>query len=130
MTVFIAVVHKEKDSAYGVHFPDVPGCFSAADSKEDIVRNAIEALTLHLEGEKLPKARDAFELQEEVEDDLKEGAFLLGIPFIRPLKVMKRVNVSFDAGVLQSIDHMAHERNLTRSAFLAEAAVKEIEGVH
>ena len=31
MIVYHAVVHKDEDSAWGVHFPDLPGCFSAAD---------------------------------------------------------------------------------------------------
>ena len=31
MTYYIGLVHKEKDFAFGVQFPDVPGCFSAAD---------------------------------------------------------------------------------------------------
>jgi hypothetical protein len=31
MKYFYAVVHKDEGSAFGVHFPDLPGCFSAAD---------------------------------------------------------------------------------------------------
>jgi hypothetical protein len=28
MKTFIALVHKDEDSAWGVSFPDLPGCFS------------------------------------------------------------------------------------------------------
>jgi predicted RNase H-like HicB family nuclease len=30
--IFIAVVHKDPDSAFGISFPDLPGCFSSAES--------------------------------------------------------------------------------------------------
>ena len=46
---YFAIVHKDEDSAYGISFPDVPGCFSAADREEDIIANAIEALSLYFE---------------------------------------------------------------------------------
>ena len=45
---YIALVHKEAGSAYGVSFPDLPGCVSAGDSFEDAVASAIEALGLHV----------------------------------------------------------------------------------
>jgi len=46
MKYFYALVHKDDDSAFGVTFPDLPGCFSAADRIEDVVPNACEALDL------------------------------------------------------------------------------------
>ena len=55
MIVYHAIVHKDEDSAWGVHFPDLPGCFSAADELVDVQANASEAVTLYLEGEKPPK---------------------------------------------------------------------------
>ena len=53
MKVFYAVVNKDKDSAFGMHFPDVPGCFSASDTEEDLVSNACDALICHLKGKRL-----------------------------------------------------------------------------
>jgi len=44
-------VHKDPDSAYGVTFPDFPGCFSAADDLEAVSRLAHEAVEVHFEGE-------------------------------------------------------------------------------
>ncbi|BAI95836.1 conserved hypothetical protein [Sphingobium indicum UT26S] len=49
MKYFYAVVHKDADSAFGVSFPDLPGCFSAADRLEDVLPNAVEALELWFE---------------------------------------------------------------------------------
>jgi predicted RNase H-like HicB family nuclease len=44
-------VHKDPESAYGVTFPDFPGCFSAADELDEIPRLAQEAVEVHFEGE-------------------------------------------------------------------------------
>jgi len=130
MKYFIAVVHKDADSAYGVHFPDIPGCFSAADEKENILSSAVEALALYLEGEEIPNARDMFELQDEVQQDLADGAILMAVPFVNTVNKLARINVSIDAGVLNAIDTVASERKVTRSAFIAQAALNEIEGRH
>ena len=45
-----AIVHKEGDTAYGLSFPDYPGCFAAADSWDKIPGAATEALDLWFEG--------------------------------------------------------------------------------
>jgi predicted RNase H-like HicB family nuclease len=44
---YIALVHKDEGTSYGVSFPDVPGCISAGDTFEKVVANAAEALTGH-----------------------------------------------------------------------------------
>ncbi len=40
MSTYFALVHKDAGSAFGIQFPDLPGCFSAADELNDIFRNA------------------------------------------------------------------------------------------
>lgn len=45
----ILIEHGGKDAAWGVIVPDLPGCFSASDNEADILNNAREAITLHLE---------------------------------------------------------------------------------
>jgi len=130
MRYYIGVVHQDGDSAYGVHFPDVPGCFSAADEMDDLLTNASEALSLHLEDTPLPYPRtlDAVRLDEDVKRDLAEGAFLLAVPFIQLSGRTTKANITMDAGLLAAIDHTAKERGLTRSAFLADLARREISG--
>ena len=49
MQYFYAVVHKDEGSAFGVTFPDLPGCFSAADRIDEVLPNACEALELWFE---------------------------------------------------------------------------------
>lgn len=50
MRHFIALIHKEAGSDYGVSFPDLPGCVTAGRTVAEARRMAREALALHLEG--------------------------------------------------------------------------------
>lgn len=130
MKYFYAVVHKDEDSAFGVHFPDMPGCFSAADDMEDVLPNAIEAMELWLEDQPEPEASSVAAIREAAAEDLAEGAFLIAVPRMTVAGKMARVNVSLDMGTIAAIDAAATARKLTRSAFLAEAARNEIQGRH
>lgn len=47
---YIALVHKDPDSDYGVSFPDLPGCISVGSTPEEAHQMGSEALMLHLEG--------------------------------------------------------------------------------
>jgi len=130
MKTFIALVHKEADSAWGVSFPDLPGCFSAADTLEDVLPNACEALELWFEdaGDIAPRSME--QVRAEVAEDLAAGAFLLAVPRVTRNHQTVRVNLSLDRGILEAIDSAAAARKLTRSAFIAEAARNEIQGAH
>jgi predicted RNase H-like HicB family nuclease len=130
MIVYHAVVHKDEDSAWGVQFPDLPGCFSAADELDDVLTNACEAVGLYLEGKKAPKPSSIEAIRGMVAEDLAEGAFLLAVPYLTSNSRPTRVNISLDRGMLDAIDIAAATRKLTRSAFLTEAARNEIEGRH
>jgi predicted RNase H-like HicB family nuclease len=50
MTEYIALLHKDRDSDYGVSFPDFPGCITAGMTLEEAQRMAAEALAFHIEG--------------------------------------------------------------------------------
>jgi predicted RNase H-like HicB family nuclease len=67
MPGYIALVHKDEGTSYGVSFPDVPGCISAGDTFEEAVANASEALAGHLalmsDGDPLPVPRTFEELK-------------------------------------------------------------------
>lgn len=65
---YIALVHKDEGTSYGVSFPDVPGCISAGDTFEEAVANAAEALAGHLalmdaDGDPVPAPRSFEELR-------------------------------------------------------------------
>ena len=79
---YVAVIAKDAGSAYGIRFPEVPSCFSAADTFDEIVPNAIEALSLFFEDEGIIPARGIEAVREDVEEDLAAGSFLMTIPYI------------------------------------------------
>ena len=130
MRHYIGVVHKDTDSAYGIRFPDVPGCHSAADSLDDLLTNASEALGLYFDDLPLTDARPIEAVREdpEVAGYLAEGAFLLAVPYTDLSGRTAKANITLDAGLLRAIDHTAKARGLTRSAFLADLARREISG--
>lgn len=127
MQYFYAIVHKDADSAFGVEFPDLPGCLSAADLIEDVMPNACEALELWFEDATSVDPRRLEDIREAAADDLAAGAFVIAVPRIRRSGKPVRANISLDRGMLDAIDHAAAERRLTCSAFLADAARNEIE---
>ena len=127
---FIAVVHKDKDSAYGVHFPDVPGCHSAADSWNDVHANAVEALRHWFEDAATVEPRGLEDVRELAAADLVAGASLMLVPLIEVSNRKVRANVSMDRGMPRAIDAEAKRRRQTRAAFMTEAARREIEGSH
>src|SRR5450759_1466292 len=47
---YIAYLHKDRKSDYGVSFPDFPGCVTAGKTLDEARRMAVEALSLHIEG--------------------------------------------------------------------------------
>ncbi len=130
MKYYYAIVHKDADSAYGVHFPDLPGCFSAADDLNDVVPNAVEAMELWLEDQPEPDASPIERIRDLASEDLASGAFLVLVPRVTTSGKLARVNLSLDMGMLAAIDAAAASRKLTRSGFLAEAARNEIQGRH
>lgn len=123
------VVHKDEDSAFGASFPDLEGCFSAADDLESVVRKATDAVSLYFEGNDRVIAPSSIEtIHEMAKEDLANGAFLILVPHIAASNTPTRINNSLDSGILAAIDTAASDRKLTRSAFLAQAARNEIVG--
>ena len=123
---YVAVIDKDPDSAYGIQFPEVPGCVSAADTFEEIVPNAIEALSLFFEDGEPMAPRGLEAVREQVAENIAEGAALMMIPFVRDRKRVVRVNPSLDKGFLDTLDEATRMRGMTRSAFVQKAATREI----
>ena len=130
MKTFLALVHKDEDSGYGVSFPDLPGCFSAADRLEDVLPSAAEALELWFEDMPAVEPSPAEAIRRAVAADLAAGAFLVAVPLLRRTSRQRRVNVSLDTGTLDAIDTAAARMGLTRSGFLAMAALNTIRGAN
>jgi len=128
MSSFIALIHKEAKSDYGVSFPDLPGCITAGRTLDEARALAAEALAFHLEGmitdgEPIPEPSSLSGIMADTVN--KDGvAILVDAPQQTPKSV--RVNITLPDDLLQSIDRYAAEKGLTRSGFLARAAQKEL----
>jgi predicted RNase H-like HicB family nuclease len=129
--VFVPVViHKDPESDYGVTVPDLPGCFSAGDNLADALAQAREAIELHLEdmladGDVVPAMSELGCLQEDADQD--GGVWHL--VEIDPTKISgraRRVNVTIPENLLTVIDGYVATANISRSGFLAEAAMQFI----
>lgn len=131
---YIALIHKDQDSAYGVSFPDFPGCITAGDTFDEAMAMAKEALGFHAEGMleddlKIPKP-STFEAIRAAKDawwaeDLTK-AEIARVPLLINIAAPKRVNISLDQSLLIAIDQAAKEQGMTRSAFLASAALQRL----
>jgi predicted RNase H-like HicB family nuclease len=78
---YLSVVEKDPDSAYGMWFPDMPGCSPAADEFDDLPCIAAEMLRQHVEalesnGRAVPGPRLVAEVMadKEVRKSVKGGA--------------------------------------------------------
>src|SRR3954463_13811165 len=123
---YVAVIEKDSDSAFGVWFPDVEGCFSAGDTLEETTANAAIALRQHTEalesaGGRLADARttEAVLRDKDVVKDIRAGAVLFAVPLLADAGRTVRINISLDKALVEQIDEAAENRGLTRSAFLA-----------
>ena len=114
MRQYIALIHKEADSDYGVSFPDLPGVITAGS-------NLDEARKLAEDGEPVPEPSSLEEVMSVREN--KDGvAVLIAAPDAEVKSV--RINVTLPADVLEQIDQYAEREGFTRSGFLAQAAKK------
>ena len=123
---YVAVIDKDPDSAFGIQFPEVNGCFSAADTFEEIVPKAIEALSLFFEDSEPVPPRGLEAVREQVAENIAQGAVLMMIPHVQDRKRVVRVNLSLEKGFLDTLDEAARMRGMTRSAFVQKAATREI----
>ena len=124
---YIAIIHKEAKSDYGVSFPDFPGCVTAGRTLDEAKDMAAEALGLHMEGMRedgllipVPSSLDAIMHDE----NFREGvAFLVSVPdsFSRII----RVNITVNEEDLKRIDAAAAAVGMKRSAYLVRSGLEQ-----
>ena len=128
---YVSFIHRDA-AGFGVSFPDFPGCVSVGDTIDDAIRQGSEALAFHVEGlvddgEAIPSPRLIDDIKADPElADWRRDADLVLIPLLLDRGSSRRVNISLDCGLLEAIDDEARQRRMTRSAFLATAARREI----
>lgn len=124
----IAIEPGNETKAWGVAVPDLPGCFSAADSGiDEAIENAKEAIELWIEaaldaGEDVPKPSSISSLQKKREFK----GWVWAIVEIDPALLsdeIERVNITLPRRVLARLDSKARQHGETRSGFIAHLAI-------
>ena len=89
----VAMIHHE-GRAYGVSFPDFPGCTIVADDLDSALAKAAEVLAFHAEGlaedGPLPRPRSLSELKGDPEfcEDAKDAVLVL-VPYEPPIRSVR-----------------------------------------
>ncbi|MBF0154834.1 MAG: type II toxin-antitoxin system HicB family antitoxin [Magnetococcales bacterium] len=128
MTFPIAIEPGDETHAFGVVVPDLPGCFSAADTLDEVMTHAKEAILLHMEG-MIAEGMD-FPKTQPIEVHMSNPDFagwiwaVVEVEDIRESHQAVRVNITMPKNLLDRVDKQAMTRHMTRSGYLAEAARK------
>src|SRR5271168_3543955 len=108
---YIAYLHKDSKSDFGVSFPDFPGCVTAGKTLEQARRMAGEALALHITGmieagEAVPdpSGLDALE-----NDPNMKGAVAVLISVQPAPEKTVRINVTARESQVEAIDWLARK---------------------
>ena len=126
--LFPVYVHTGDDKhAHGAEVPDFPDCFSAADGWDELAGNIQEAVELYCEDEDMvvPSPTPLDKLM--ANPDYQGGIWMMVDIDTGKLKTKSvRLNVSLPEGLLRRIDDEARSRHMSRSAFLAMSAQREL----
>lgn len=119
----------DKKHAHGVTFPDFPGCFSAADSWEDLPAAIQEAVEAHFHGEPnavpAPSPLEKLSVMPDYQDG---GVWLLADIDLSRIDIKPvRLNISLPSSLVHEIDAWTQHHHMTRSGFLALAAQKAMQ---
>ena len=122
---YIAYLHKERKSNFGVSFPDFPGCVTAGKTLEETRRMAAEALSFHIEGmvedgEDIPEPSTLDDLANDpaVKDAV---AFLVHIEPATGKTL--RINITAREHQVEEIDQRAKRAGMTRSAYMVHSSL-------
>ena len=120
---YIAYLHKDRGSDFGMSFPDFPGCVTAGRTLEEAREMAVELLTLHIagmieDGEALPKPSTLDQL---AHDPAMRCAVAFPGSAEAPEKTI-RVNITARESQVEAIDKLARKAGMTRSAYMVQSA--------
>jgi predicted RNase H-like HicB family nuclease len=122
---YAAAFEPAAEGGFGISFPDLPGCVSFGEDLDACMRQAHEALTLHLEG--MAEDGEAFPdpapLRDLIADmNNKPGLVWASIEVEAP-DAAERVNVYLPKSLLDRVDRYVSEHSpMNRSTFFTEAA--------
>lgn len=121
------------NECYGVIVPDIAGCFSAGDTLDEAVKNAHEAIILHLdmladEGEDIPQATNITSHQDN--PDYQDMIWaLVEVDLSAYMGKAEKINVTLPSRLIVKIDEKvkAHKSLYkSRSNYLAQLASRDL----
>jgi predicted RNase H-like HicB family nuclease len=120
---YIAYLHKDSKSDFGVSFPDFPGCVTAGKTLDEARRMGEEALALHIGG--MAEDGEAIPEPSTIDDVAEDPAMKGAVAFLVSVDIEKtvRVNITAQEGQINAIDRRAGEVGMTRSAYMVQAAL-------
>ncbi len=122
---YIAIVHKDTNTDFGVSFPDFPGCITAGKSIDEAKDLAQEALILHIQGlfedgQQLPLPSKLEDIMANTDYSDAAAYLVVAVPDAKLRTV--RVNITVPEITLKQIDAAAKKRGMSRSSFLVHVA--------
>ncbi len=124
------VIHKDPDSVYGVTVPDLPGCFTAGETVDEALAQAVEAIECHIEGFMLdgePIPTPQLIEQHQHNPDYADGLWaLVSVDLSKLSGKSRRVNITLPERLLAIMDEYAARHGETRSGLIAQAAMELI----
>ena len=126
---FYVAVLSYDDDGISIEFPDIPGCLSCADTTEEAVNNAKEALGLHMWS--MEKDNDEIPIPTDVSNlDLNKNQIPLMVEVFMP-PIRERQNNRFVKKTLSIPSWLNAEAKRARVNFsqLLQASLKEHLGI-
>ncbi len=125
----VAIEAGTDSAAFGVVFPDLPGCFSAGDSLDEAMVAAREAAAAWIDsaldaGEPIPPPSSLETLRQA--DDYK--GWIFGVVTVDPAVLddtTERVNITLPRRILERLDAQAKANGDTRSGYIAKLTLQQ-----
>ena len=116
-----------EDDGISVEFPDLPGCLTCADTTEEAIKMAKEALGLHLydieeENEPIPVASSIGDLSLEK----NQMPILIDINMVLHRKAIENTSVKKTLTIPQWLNKEAERHNINFSQVLQEALKEQL----
>jgi predicted RNase H-like HicB family nuclease len=124
----VAIEPGSETTAFGVVFPDLPGCFSAGDTLDEAMEAAEEAAAAWLDatldaGGPIPTASSL----EAVRADPRFAGWTIAVVGVNPDALddtTERVNITLPRRVLTRLDAQARAAGETRSGYIAHLTLE------
>lgn len=122
----VVIERDSETTAFGVIFPDLPGCFSAGDTLDEAISNAEEAAAAWIDatldaGDAVPPPSTLDAVQNAVQNSPDYQGWTIGFVTINPAILddrVERANISLPRRVLERLDALAKASNESRSGMI------------